>query len=70
MNPTKNIKEHFLFSVYFKHAVKMSLAAMRLGIGCFMDDMTLALLRSPWTMESKATNDSQSFALNESRYQV
>eukprot|EP00435_Cladocopium_sp_Y103_P037337 s2143_g9.t2 len=40
------------------------------GMGCFMDDMTLALLRSPWAMESKANNDSQSFAPTESQYQV
>lgn len=40
------------------------------GMGCFMDDITLALLRSPWAMESKAKNDSQSFAPMESQYQV
>ena len=39
------------------------------GIGCFMDDMTLALLLKPWAMESKAYSTSQDDA-DEPNYQA
>ena len=40
------------------------------GIGCFMDDLTLALLRDPEAMESKAFSASQSWDPGEARYQA
>ncbi|CAJ1343080.1 unnamed protein product, partial [Effrenium voratum] len=40
------------------------------GMGCFMDDLALALWRSPSAMEAKATSDLQTFGAEEARYQV
>eukprot|EP00439_Symbiodinium_sp_Y106_P066920 s1592_g10.t11 len=40
------------------------------GMGCFMDDMALALLRDPWSMEVKGASSSQSFSAEESQLQV
>ncbi|CAE6933073.1 unnamed protein product [Symbiodinium sp. CCMP2592] len=40
------------------------------GMGCFMDDMALALLRDPWSMEAKGASSSQSFSAEESQLQV
>ncbi|CAE7507426.1 unnamed protein product [Symbiodinium sp. CCMP2456] len=40
------------------------------GMGCFMDDMGLGLLRDPWSMEAKGDSSSQSFSAEESQHQV
>ncbi|CAE7241848.1 unnamed protein product [Symbiodinium microadriaticum] len=40
------------------------------GMGCFMDDMALGLLRDPWSMEAKGDSSSQSFSAEESQLQV
>ena len=59
-----------IFHSYVSLPVGRASQASHRGMGCFMDDMTLALLRSPWAMESKAQNDYQSFAPMESQYQA